>query len=85
MADVRLVMAYKCYNLNPQKFEQLIHNFFGAACLNVDVFDGQGKRYTPREWFVAPLDIIEQVVHLIISGDIVKYRYDVMNSEIVLK
>lgn len=85
MADVRLVMAYKCYNLNPQKFEQLIHNFFGAACLNVDVFDGQGKRYTPREWFVAPLDIIEQVVHLIISGDIVKYRYDVMNSEIVLR
>jgi hypothetical protein len=83
MAEVRIVMAYKCYNLNPQKFEQLIHNFFGAACLNVDVFDGQGKRYTPREWFVAPLDIIEQVVHLIISGDIVKYRYDVMNSIIV--
>jgi hypothetical protein len=75
MADVRLVMAYKCYNLNPQKFEQLIHNFFGAACLNVDVFDRQGERYTPREWFVAPLDIIEQAIKLIISGDIIKYRY----------
>lgn len=28
MADVRIVMTYKCYNMNPQKFEQLIHNFF---------------------------------------------------------
>lgn len=85
MADVRVVMAYKCYNMNPQKFEQLIHNFFGAACLNVDVFDGGGNRYTPREWFVAPLDIIEQAVHMIISGEIVNYRYDTMNSEIVLR
>jgi hypothetical protein len=83
MADVRIVMAYKCYNMNPQRFEQLIHNFFGAACLNVDVFDGEGNRYTPREWFVAPLDIIEQAVRLIINGDVVKYKYDVVNSEIV--
>jgi hypothetical protein len=85
MADVRLVMAYKCYNLNPQKFEQLIHNFFGAACLNVDVFDGHGKRFTPREWFVAPLEIIEQAVHMIISGEIVKYRFDFANEKIVIK
>lgn len=85
MAEVRIVMAYKCYNMNPQKFEQLIHNFFGAACLNVDVFDGQGKRFTPREWFVAPLDVIEQVVHLIMNGEVVKYRYDGDKEEIVVR
>jgi len=83
MADVRIVMAYKCYNMNPQKFEQLIHNFFGTACLNVDVFDGAGNRYTPREWFIAALNIIEEVIKLIINGKIVDYRYDVDNSEIV--
>ena len=85
MADVRIVMAYKCYNMNPQKFEQLIHNFFGSACLNVDVFDGQGKRFTPREWFVAPLNVIEQVVHLIMNGEVVKYRYDGDKEEIVVR
>jgi len=85
MADVRIVMAYKCYNMNPQKFELLIHNFFGSACLNIDVFGKDGKRYTPREWFIAPIDIIEQVIHLIISGEIVKYRYDVVNEEIVTR
>lgn len=83
MADVRIVMTYKCYNMNPQKFEQLIHNFFGNSCLNIDVFDKDGNRYTPREWFIAPVGIIDQAIHLIISGDIVKYRYDSTNEEIV--
>lgn len=85
LADVRIVMAYKCYNMNPHKFELLIHNFFGAACLNVDVFGKDGKRYTPREWFIAPLDIIERTIYLIISGEIVKYRYDPTREEIVVR
>lgn len=83
MADVRIVMTYKCFNLNPQKLEQLLHNFFGKACLNVDIFDKEGNRHTPREWFSAPLDIIEQVIHLIISGKIIKYSYDSNKEEIV--
>ncbi len=82
MADVRIVMAYKCYNMNPQKLEQLLHNFFGNSCLNIDIFDKNGNRHTPREWFIAPLDIIEQVIQFIISGEIVKYKYDSVNEEI---
>ena len=84
MADVRIVMAYKCYNMNPQKLEQLLHNFFGNSCLNIDIFDKNGNRHTPREWFIAPLDIIEQVIQFIISGEIVKYKYDSTNEEIAL-
>lgn len=83
MAEVRIVMAYKCYNMNPQKLEQLLHNFFGNSCLNIDIFDKNGNRHTPREWFIAPLDIIEQVIQFIISGEIVKYKYDSMNEEII--
>jgi hypothetical protein len=82
MAGVRIVMAYKCYNMNPQKLEQLLHNFFGNSCLNIDVFDNDGNRHTPREWFIAPLAIIEQAIHYIISGDIIYYRYDSENEEI---
>jgi hypothetical protein len=83
MADVRIVMTYKCFNMNAHKLELLLHNFFGSSCLNVDVFDAFGNRHTPREWFIAPLDIIEQAVHLIISGEIVKYRYDGESEEIL--
>jgi len=32
--------------------------------------------HTPREWFVAPLEIIEQAIGLVMSGEIVEYRYD---------
>lgn len=85
MADVRIVMTYKCYNMNPQKFEQLIHNFFSESCLNVDVYDKVGIRHTPREWFIAPIGIIDQAVRLIISGDILKYKYDSNNEEIVAR
>lgn len=83
MAEVRIVMTYKCYNLNPQKLELLLHNFFGNSCLNLDIFDKQGNRHTPREWFIAPLNIIEQAIHLIISGEVIKYKYDAINEQIV--
>ncbi|MFH1118256.1 MAG: GIY-YIG nuclease family protein [Bacteroidota bacterium] len=83
MAEVRIVMTYKCYNMNPQKFEQLIHNFFGKSCLNLDIYDNVGNRHTPREWFIAPLEIIDQAIRLIISGEIIKYRYDSTNELVV--
>jgi len=27
-------MAFNCYNMNLQKIELLLHDFFGSACLN---------------------------------------------------
>jgi hypothetical protein len=83
MAEVDYVAGWKCYNMNTQKFEQLIHNFFGSSCLNIDVFDEKGKRYTPREWFIAPYEVIEQAIRLIISGEVVKYMYDSEHETIV--
>jgi hypothetical protein len=85
MADVEYIAGWKCYNMNTQKFEQLIHNFFGSSCLNIDVFDDKGKRYTPREWFIAPYEVIEQAIGLIISGEVVKYRYDGEEERILKK
>lgn len=84
MAPVRIVSVYETYNMNTQKFEQLIHRFFGKVCLNVDIFGGDGKRYTPREWFILPLETIEQTIELIITGEIVNYRYDEKNEKLTL-
>lgn len=50
-----------------------------------DVYDDAGKRYTPREWFVVPLHVIETAVQLLISGEIVHYRYVYQQQEIVEK
>ena len=83
MAPVRIVSTFQCYNLNPQKFEQLIHNFFGKTCLNLDIFDEKGNRHTPQEWFIVPLEAIEEAIEFIISGEIVDYRYDTEREIIV--
>ena len=83
-SDVEVVATYRCYNLNTLRFENLIHRFFGQTCLNVDVYDKSGNRYTPREWFVVPLVVIDEVINLIISGGIVNYKYDSDSQTLVL-
>jgi hypothetical protein len=85
MAPVSIEGAWKCFNMNPQKLEQLLHNFFGNSCLEIDIFDKKGKRHTPREWFIAPIEIIEQTITLIINGKIINYKYDNENQVLVLR
>ena len=85
MAPVHHVSSYKCFNMNTQKFENLLHVFFGKACLDIEVVDKAGKVCKPREWFVAPLQEIEMAIELLISGDIMNYRYDTTIKTIVEK
>lgn len=82
MAPVKIISVFECYNLNPQKFELLLHTFFGNACLDVDVFDRNGKRFSPREWFIAPIHIIEAAANMLINGDIVNFRYNPLTLSI---
>ncbi len=84
-SDVKKVATYKVYNRNADKLESLLHRFFAKACLNVDLFDTKGQRITPREWFVVPFDVIEEVIHLILNENILNYEYDVMGKKIKLK
>ncbi len=84
MASVKIVAVYRCFNLNTQKLEQLLHGFFANSCLNIDIYGSGAKRYTPREWFIAPLEIIEKAIELMISGEIVNYRYDDKNEAIYI-
>ncbi|SFF22950.1 GIY-YIG nuclease family protein [Flavobacterium xueshanense] len=85
MAQVKIVTSWKCFNMNPQKLEQLLHNFFGKACLNIDIYDENRQRYSPQEWFIAPIEVIEQAIELIISGEVVKYIFDVKSASIFIK
>lgn len=85
MAPVTIEGEWKCYNMNPHKFEQLLHNFFGKSCLELDVFDAKGRRHTPREWFIVPIEVIEQAINLIITEEIIHYRYDNESLMIIRK
>ena len=76
MAPVKVVAEFKTYNMNTQKFEDLLHKFLGQCQVSIDVYDNNGTRHTPREWFQVPYEIIEQAVKLIVTGEVVNYVYD---------
>ena len=76
MADVKVVSTYKCFNMSPKKFEDLLHTFFSEVRLDVKVAGLDGSSHDPREWFIAPFQVIEKAIEMIMNGDIVGYRYD---------
>jgi hypothetical protein len=39
----------------------------------------------PREWFVAPLPVIQRVIEMIVSGEIVGFKYNTVREEIEIK
>jgi hypothetical protein len=67
MSKVKTVEAFKVFNINPHKLENLIHKFFQDSCLNIDIIDSKGNTYKPREWFIVPLDVIAETIDLITS------------------
>lgn len=84
-ADVEIIDSRACFNVNIQKLEGLIHRFFAEACLDIDLYDKSGNRYIPREWFVVPLHVVDEVIQLLLNGNIVNYKYDYNSSQVVLK
>lgn len=85
MAPVKIITSFKCYNMNISKLESLLHNFFGQSCLDIEITDENGNRHKPREWFIAPLEIIEEAIKLILNGQIINYKYDNINQSITYK
>lgn len=85
LAEVEVVAEYLTYDLNPQKLELLLHTLFADACLNLDIFDEAGQRYSPREWFVVPLQVIDQAIRLLLNGQIVHYEYDAAQQQLVFR
>ena len=82
MSHVKILHTYRCYNLQPQKLEFLLHKFFTHTCLNMNVIDAKGQAHKPREWFCVPLEVIDQAVSMMINGDITQYRYNHLNETI---
>jgi hypothetical protein len=78
MAPVKIVSGFQLYALNPQKLEYFLHRFFAEVCLDVTV----ANVYSPKEWFVAPLEIITEAVHLLKTGEIVHFRYNAKTETI---
>lgn len=83
MAPVAVVSTFQCFNVNLDKLEKLIHRFFDSAKVDIQVTDLEGRYVTPNEWFSVPLPCVTNAIRLLITGEILKYRYDRKSEEIV--
>ena len=85
MSDVKIIQIYEIHNVNPQKFENLIHSFFRKRCLDISIVDLNGENTKPKEWYVVPFRVIDRVISLLENGEIVNYRYDYELEDIIKK
>jgi hypothetical protein len=76
LADVEIVATFKLANINPKGLEALLQKFFGSAQLDLELRDRFGTPVKPREWFLVPLEVIEEVIEKIREGTIEQFRYD---------
>jgi len=82
LADVKIVATFKLANINRSGLEALLQKFFGSARLDLELKDRFGTPVKPKEWFLVPLDVIEEVIEKIKEGTIDQFRYDLETASL---
>lgn len=67
-ADVEIVAVWKVYNVKTVNLENAIHHLFDKVQLQLTA-----GGYTPKEWYVVPLDIVDDAINILMSGKKVAY------------
>lgn len=83
LAEVEVVATYELFNINRTKLEKLLHRVFSGARLDISIKDRFGEPVEPREWFLVPLSVIDDVVEKIREGTIKDFRYDEQAASLV--
>lgn len=83
LAKVEVVATYKLHNLNRTKLENIFHRLFSAAQLDLTIEDRFGHPVKPREWFLVPLQVIDETVQCIRDGSITSMVYDPKTARLI--
>lgn len=83
LAEVEIVASYKLFNIHRTKLEKLIHKVLSAARLELTIKDRFGNPVNPREWFLVPLPVIDEIVDRIRDGTIAEHRYDPKTARLI--
>lgn len=84
LAGVEIVASYNLFNINRAKLEALIHRVFAAAQVDLTILDRFGTPVKPREWFLVPLNVIDEAVSRIRDQTITGYRYEPTEGRLTL-
>lgn len=83
LADVEVVATYQLSNINRTRLENLFHRIFSPAQLELTIEDRFGNPVKPREWFLVPLQAIDEAVERIRDGSITQCVYDPKKAALV--
>jgi hypothetical protein len=83
LAGVNIVASYRLAHINRTKLENLFHKIFSPAQLDLTIEDRFGKPVKPREWFLVPLQAIDEAVDRVRDGSITDYIYDPKSARLV--
>lgn len=76
MAPVEVVATYKLAGIDRRRLEAIFHRVFAGARLDLAIPDRFGGSARPREWFLAPMPVVNEVVERIRNGSIGAVVYD---------
>jgi hypothetical protein len=83
LADVEVIATYKLYDVNRPKLEALIHRVLNSVRYEVEIPDRFGTPVRPREWFMVPLPVIDEIVVRIADGTLSAMKYDRKEAALV--
>lgn len=83
LAEVEVVATYTLYNVNRTRLENMLHRVLAPAKLDITLRDRFGTPVSPREWFLIPLFVIDQVIEHIRNGTITEFRYDPTSASLL--
>lgn len=83
LADVDIVATYELVNIQRTALERILHRVLAPARLDMTIPDRFGKEVRPREWFLVPFQVIEEVIERIQDGSITNYVYDPKKASLV--
>jgi hypothetical protein len=83
LADVEVARTYELANVNRKALEALLQRFFGGARLELEFKDRFGIKVEPREWFLVPLPVIEELIQRVRDGSICRFRYDPQSASLI--
>lgn len=83
LAAVDVVASYKLFGINRTKLENLFHRLFAPAQLDLVIHDRFGHPVKPKEWFLVPLQVIDEAVKRIRDGSITDVKYDPKTATLI--
>ncbi|HNY29501.1 MAG TPA: GIY-YIG nuclease family protein [Fibrobacteria bacterium] len=76
LAEVEIVATYALVDIDRTKLENLLHRIFAPAKIEIEIEDRFGRLVKAREWFLVPLQVIDEAIRCIRDGSITGKIYN---------